>query len=252
MSTHDSSSRFYQQSQCDISSLMPILQDYLTIEDEEHILQQFNGKWRSNEQVLWTGIPRMKAQVWADEHYMQTLTTAMGPLMAKNSPSTLEKRKDSKKWSLYIKGASAVFAWRILRGEKVTVLSPPPPERFHPSGLTNYQAIEEPILKWAMGAENAFRIEMVHPTVKGAEEFRYQVWPVDETVAWIARFGTVTIEKQLWRKMSFNSRQSETKRRLVEIARAPHSKETNGEGKQRNTLTKSALATESSDNVSRF
>ncbi|PVI01748.1 hypothetical protein DM02DRAFT_508964, partial [Periconia macrospinosa] len=161
-----------------------ILQEYLTAEDEIQILQQFDDEWRWNEQVLWTGIPREKAQVWADEHHMQTLTTAMGPLMAKYSPLILKKKKSSKKRRLYIKGASAVFAWRILRGEKVTVLTPPPPERFHPSGLTTYQAIEEPILKWAMRDKNAFRIEMVHPTVRGAEEFRYQVWPVDETVAW--------------------------------------------------------------------
>jgi hypothetical protein len=231
---------------------MLILQEYLTTEDEIQILQQIDGEWRRNEQVLWTGIPREKAQAWADEHHMQTLTTAMGPLMAKDSSSTLEKKKGNKKWSLYIKGASAVFAWRILRGEKVTVLSPPPPERFHPSGLTNYQAIEEPILKWAMRDKNAFRIEMVHPTVRGAEEFRYQVWPIDETVAWIARFGAVTIEKRRWRAVGSNPRQSETKRRLVEITGNSDFKKADGEGKQGSSLDGSAPATELIENVSHF
>ncbi|OJJ29603.1 hypothetical protein ASPWEDRAFT_81537, partial [Aspergillus wentii DTO 134E9] len=68
-----------------------------------------------------------------------------------------------------IKGASALFAWHICEGEEVTVLTPPPPCRFHPSGFTSYQVIEEPILKGA------------HPDVKGAEDFRYQIWPVDKT-----------------------------------------------------------------------
>jgi len=80
-----------------------------------------------------------------------------------------------------VKGASAVFAWYISRGEKITILSPPPPERFHPSGLTNCQAREEPILKGKIRGSAVLRIEMVHPTVEGAENFCYQIWPVDET-----------------------------------------------------------------------
>lgn len=65
------------------------------MEDETQILQQLDGEWRRNEQVLWTGIPREKAQIWADEHHMQTLTTAMGPLMQKESPSTRKKKKSN-------------------------------------------------------------------------------------------------------------------------------------------------------------
>jgi hypothetical protein len=78
----------------------------------------------------------------------------------------------------------AVFAWHISRGEKITVVSPPP-ERFHPSGPTNYQAMEEPILKDEIGGSALLQIEMVHPTVKGAENFCYQIWPVGETRTWI-------------------------------------------------------------------
>jgi hypothetical protein len=63
----------------------------------------------------------------------------------------------------------------ISRGEKVTVISPPPPERFHPSGQTNYQAIEEPIVKGMLGTSAISRIKMVHLTVKGAENFYYQI-----------------------------------------------------------------------------
>ena len=72
---------------------MPILETFLTTEDEAQIIQQFDGGWRRNEQVLWTGIPREKAQTWADEHHMQTLTTAMGPLMHNKSTSTSKETR---------------------------------------------------------------------------------------------------------------------------------------------------------------
>jgi flagellar biosynthesis GTPase FlhF len=78
-------------------------------------------------------------------------------------------------------------------------LSPPPPERFHPSGQTNYQAIEEPIVKGMLGTSAVSRIEMVHPTVKGAENIYYQIWPVDNTTTWTARFGELNVQKRRWR-----------------------------------------------------
>ncbi|EEH36701.1 hypothetical protein PAAG_07119 [Paracoccidioides lutzii Pb01] len=130
----------------------------------------------------------------------------MGPLMVSDHPSCLKSRKSTKSWNKYIKGASAVFAYHISRGEKITVLSPPPPDRFHPDGLTNYQTIEEPVLKGAIGGVAVSRIEMVHPTVKGAEDFYYQVWPADETHLWIANFGMLLSKKQHWRRVSSKKR----------------------------------------------
>lgn len=148
---------------------------------------------------MWSGILRENAQQWADKHKMQTLTTAMGPLMIPKHPLCLKVKKSPKQWSKYVKGASAVFAWHISEGKRITVLSPPPPERFHPSGLTNYQTIEEPILKGEVGGRAVSQIEMVHPTVREAENFHYQIWPVDETHTWIAKFGTLTLSKPCWR-----------------------------------------------------
>ncbi|KAH8728861.1 hypothetical protein GQ44DRAFT_608204 [Phaeosphaeriaceae sp. PMI808] len=192
----------------DLSALISNLREYLTIEEESQIHQRFLGsQWTPNSQVLWSGITRETAQGWADKHNMQTLTTAMGPLMDKNAPLCLKRRKSKVNWSKYMKGASAVFAWYITKGEKVTVLSPPPPEKFHPSGLTTYQAIEEPILKWAIASGSALQIEMVHPIVKGAENFRYLVWPVDQTATWVAAFGIGTSRKRRWRAINMNSRQ---------------------------------------------
>ncbi|PGH04050.1 hypothetical protein GX51_03720 [Blastomyces parvus] len=172
---------------------------YLTADEGEQISRQFQGPiWRPNAQVMWSGVPRELAQKWADDRGMQTLTTAMGFLMVPEHPSCPKSRKSAHSWSLYIKGASALFAWHISKGEKVTVLSPPPPDRFNPGGFTNYQAIEEPILKGVLGSAVS-RIEMVHPTVKGAEDFAYQTWPTNETDIWIARFGTSHQKKQRWR-----------------------------------------------------
>lgn len=141
-----------------LSSIIKVLRQYLTIEEELQICKQFDDTWRWNNQVMWGGMLRKDAQEWADKHEMATLTTAMGPLMNPDDPLCLKKKKKSPGgWSKYIKGASAIFAWRISRGERVLVLSPPPPERFHPSGRTDYQLIEEPILK--MGNNGSIRYE---------------------------------------------------------------------------------------------
>lgn len=151
----------------------------LTIEEKEQINNQFQGDtWRLNGQVLWTGIQRNEAQLWADKHRMQTLTTAMGPLMEDKHPHCLRRKKS----------ASAMFAWHITKSQRVTVLSPPPPWTRNPCGLTNYQLIEEPIVKGELGDRPVSCMYMVHPTVMGAEEFSYQIWPFDETHLWVERF----------------------------------------------------------------
>jgi hypothetical protein len=121
--------------------------------------------------------------------------------MALEHPLCLKRQKSNVAWSKYIKGASAIFAWHILRGKRVIVLSPPPPERFHPTGQTNYQAIEEPILKGKKEGGSRLRLEMVHPMVEGAENFIYEMWPVDQTNTWVEMFGTLAQEARCWRLM---------------------------------------------------
>ncbi|TGO43983.1 hypothetical protein BCON_0678g00010 [Botryotinia convoluta] len=191
----------YKNAEGSMPCVVPAFRRYLTIEEELQIRQQFHNTWRWNNQVMWSGMPREYAQAWADEHDMATLTTAMGPLMTPEHPLCLKRQKSSGAWSKYIKGASAVFAYHILRGERVIVLSPPPPERFHPSGQTNYQAIEEPILKGRKEDGTRLRLEMVHPMVEGAENFIYQIWPADKTNTWIERFGTLAQGTRCWRSV---------------------------------------------------
>jgi hypothetical protein len=207
--------------QSSLSLLIPTLREYLTIEEELQIHQQFLGnQWRPNKQVLWSGMAREEAQKWADKHDMQTLTTAMGPLMNPSDPLCLKRKKSKVGWARYIKGASALFAWHISRGKKVTVLSPPPPQRFHPSGLTTYQAVEEPILKRAIACGAVLQIDMVHPTVKGAENFRYQIWPIDQTVTWVAAFQGGANYKYRWRMVKMDAQQVAIKKGIQESKRS--------------------------------
>ena len=197
---------FSQHAQCYLSSSMPVLRQYLTIEEEKQIIEQFRQSWRPNVQVLWNGILREEAQKWADEHKMQTLTTVMGLLMDKKNPSCPNHDKTKSRWTKYIKGASAIFAWSLSRGKTVVVLSPPPPQRFNPIGLTNFQMIEAPILHWAaVLSHTSLQIYSVHPMVKGAEDFRYQIWPVDETRNWDTHFKTVQFQQREWRVPSWDN-----------------------------------------------
>ncbi|KAF4783257.1 hypothetical protein HER10_EVM0007921 [Colletotrichum scovillei] len=176
---------------------------YLTSEEFEQIIIQFKScPWQENKQVLWSGLMKDQVQEWAARRGMQTLTTAMGPLMDSNNPLCLRQTKSSCAWSKYIKGASLVFAWRISQGSYTTVLTPPPPERFHPDGLTNWQDIEEPVLKGRLGTPTSCAILLVHPAVQEAQNFRYQVWPVDYTDEWLKRFKVNQASIRTWRTIS--------------------------------------------------
>jgi hypothetical protein len=76
---------------------------------------------------MWSGVPREWAQHWADENEMQTLATAMRPLMMKENPSCAKQRKSKKQWLRYVQGVSALFTDHVANGHVVTVLSRPPP-----------------------------------------------------------------------------------------------------------------------------
>ena len=113
-----------------------------------------------------------------------------------------------------MKGASALFAYHITRrSSKVTVLSQPPPETTNPNGCTNYQLLEEPIIKGVIGGHSIGCVEMVHPTVAGAETFSYQSWPVDRTKEWTEKFSLSTILRNSWRSIPLNA----TIQRIVSV-----------------------------------
>lgn len=197
--------------------LVEILRQYLSLQEAVQILEQFQSdNWLPNGQVLWSGMLREQAQQWADRHRLQTLTTAMGPLMDVKHPNCLKLRKNSEQWSKYVHGASAIFAWRIAKGEEVTLLSPPPPERFHPSGLSYYQVIEEPIIRGLFGQNAVHKINIVHPLIKESDEFFYELWPNDRSNKWVERFGLRAC-KMKWRQV----RHSEDKTKLQSLMAFP-------------------------------
>ncbi|KAL4767098.1 hypothetical protein BDW60DRAFT_164458 [Aspergillus nidulans var. acristatus] len=182
--------------------LVGVVGRFLSVQEAAQIIKQFQSEnWIPNGQVLWSGIPREKAQEWADRHRLQTLTTAMGPLMDEKHPECLKLKKNHRQWSRYVHGASAIFAWRIAQGEKVTLLSPPPPERFHPSGLSYYQLIEEPIIRGLINQNSVQKIIITHPMIEKSddEEFYYELWPNDRSEEWVERFGSRP-NKVKWRQ----------------------------------------------------
>lgn len=181
--------------------LVTILRQYLSVKEAVQILEQFQSDdWIPNGQVLWSGMLREQAQEWADRHRLQTLTTAMGPLMDVKHPDCLKLRKSNSQWSNYVHGASAIFAWRIAQGENVTLLSPPPPERFHPSGLSYYQLIEEPIIRGLLDKKAVQKIMIVHPMITKSNEFLYELWPNDKRDKWVERFGPCPYNRK-WRQV---------------------------------------------------
>ncbi|KAJ0357605.1 hypothetical protein COL26b_014523, partial [Colletotrichum chrysophilum] len=160
---------------------------YLTRKEGEEIMRQFNESWIDEKQVLWSGVAHATVEEWANQRGMQTLTSAMGDLMNWTHPKCRRLSKTSVQWTRYMKGVSAIFAWKIAQGHTVTLLTPPPPVRFHPSGLTNYQDIEEPVLKGAVDGTVVGKIVAVHPEVEGAEDMAYEYWPKDQVTNWYAK-----------------------------------------------------------------
>ncbi|KAK2047164.1 hypothetical protein LZ31DRAFT_461043 [Colletotrichum somersetense] len=122
--------------------------------------------------------------------------------MDSDNPSCLKSQKSPSAWSKYIKGASLTFAWRISQGGVATIITPPPPDCFHPSEMINLQDIELPVIQGCLGNRPVSRIFLWHPTVKGAESFRYQIWPVDHTSSWYEKFEPMAQRRRPWRTIS--------------------------------------------------
>jgi hypothetical protein len=180
-------------------SIREIFRHYITSEEETEIRRRFdNVVKQSKGLVLWSGILREDAEAWAAKRGLHTLATAMGPLM-RHRRAGAAKTKHGMLME-YMRGASAVFTWYAARNRTVLGLTPPPPERFHPSGLTNFQAAEVPvIIECARLYLENFRVMLLHPTVEGAEDLSYQIWPIDETTIWTAQFGTNFPREIGWR-----------------------------------------------------
>ncbi|KAF2149159.1 hypothetical protein K461DRAFT_216468, partial [Myriangium duriaei CBS 260.36] len=149
-------------------------------DEAEETIQQFTQiSLEPGKQVRWSGIPREWAQAWANKRGLQTLSTAMGPLMVAEDARCRKRNKSLHEWSTYIKGASASFAECISKGSAVRVLLRPPPGRFHPEGTTTFQSLERPILEGTGELQTGCTLYATHITVVGAEDECYQLWPND-------------------------------------------------------------------------
>lgn len=168
--------------------------EYLTREEAEQIIDQFEKLWHSFDRLLfWTGIPREWAQQWADDHGMLTLTSAMGPLMDVANPQCPKSEMDYLKWSRYVKGASGIFSRYACMCGVVRVLTLPPSERWRLRPNSTFSVIEEPVLKGVMGGSSrALRIHNVHLLI-GSAATEYEVWPEDHTREWLGSHGTTVL-----------------------------------------------------------
>jgi hypothetical protein len=150
---------------------------YLTREEAEQIIDQFNNIPQSFDRLLfWTGIPREWAQQWADDHGMLTLTSAMGLLMNSKDQRCLRRDKELEEWGKYVKGASGIFARYACRRGIVRVLTLPPSWAEFIRPESTYRTIEEPVLKGTSGCCCAVQINTVH-LLATLEELEYQTWP---------------------------------------------------------------------------
>jgi hypothetical protein len=161
--------------------------DYLTAEELARLNEVFDNALRDATcLVFWTGVGFERAQSWATQQGLKTLTLTMGPLYHSHEADGARFGKSDKAWSKYMKGASARFAEYACLGDRwAIVLTKPPPNVYSTRGpRSNYLQLEEPILKGAAGGPGTTRIEYVHPTVKGATDFRYQIWPQNTSKTW--------------------------------------------------------------------
>lgn len=174
---------------------------YLTPSQKARINRRFTSPdVHKNRLVLWTGENYDLVQKIARDHNKQTLSIALGPLIdpchPEFAPSTSSRAAKAK----FMHGASALFAQHISNhSSEVFLLCPPPPVMFNPNGRTYYQDIEEPIIT-KFGVNKNLRIFAVHPSVEGASNFPYEIWPTDRTCEWHQRFPGACVKKKKWRQ----------------------------------------------------
>lgn len=121
--------------------------------------------------------------------------------MDSNNQLCPKREKTPATWTNYIHSASAIFAFYNSQGSVVTILSSPPPERFHPSGNTSFQTIKNLVITGKLSNRPVGRIEAVHPVVPAAQNFSYQLWPRDKVASWIHVFGLIG-QATYWRPVA--------------------------------------------------
>ncbi|KAK3616721.1 hypothetical protein LTR56_025773 [Elasticomyces elasticus] len=169
------------------------LSNYLCQNEITQLNQVFEISLQHNSAlVFWTGISPDFAKSWAHMNDLKTLTMAMGSLY---TDKKRRSHKSTKSWSKYMKGASWVFAQHACHDRYAIVLTNAPPNVYSTREHSNYREIEEPILKGSEADQHAIQIEYVHPTVPGAECFRYQIWPNNRSSDWLAFIENIAVKQ---------------------------------------------------------
>jgi hypothetical protein len=194
---------------------------YLSSSELLCIDQQFDRVLRNEKcLVFWTGVNRLLVQCWADKHNLMTLVGALGPLFDSGDPQSPKRRKSSKGWSKYMKGASGRFAEYACKGRRALVLTNPPPNIYGTRTRSTFRSLEEPILTGAFGGSHVIRIDYVHPMVEKASNLQYQIWPVNRsrqwTIFWLAQEKRETRQKRVECEHKEAQQRKEARRREVE------------------------------------
>lgn len=95
-----------------------------------------------------------------------------------------------------MKGASGRFAEYACKGRRAIVLTNPPLDIYSARMRSTFRYLEEPILTGAFGGPKAIRIDYVHPTVEGAADFHYQIWPVNRSSEWTSFCNNILQKKR--------------------------------------------------------
>jgi len=178
---------------CKLLSVLDGDLEYLSREEADNIIARFESIPSSLDRLVSQG---KRAQRWADEHGMLTLTSAMGPLMDIADPQCLKRTKKSKDWSRYVKGASSIFSRYTCTCGVIRVLTVPPSGTWRLRSNSTFHSIEEPVLKGITGPAHALRLKYVH-LLSGSKTTEYEVWPEDHTQAWLDLCGNTTLNFML-------------------------------------------------------
>lgn len=172
---------------------------YLLRDEAREIRTQFRARVDSYDRLMfWNGLRRDRSQCWARDHGLMTLSDMMGPLMDPKSPRYKKLGKTKTAWKRYMKGASGLFAEYACQEGVVTVITQHPGSDYIPRSDSSFYNIEKPILEGLSCRMSACRIDFVHPAVIGAEDFRYQVWPHDETELFVRSYGSQLSVQEGW------------------------------------------------------
>jgi hypothetical protein len=191
----------YVESACVLDALSPRSQRHSPV---SHAIVQNDGSlcvrptyqmpfvarnWREGKLclVFWTGVPESSYSAGQNDMGPRRLRAQL-PLFHDRDLNSTRQGKSPKGWSKYMKGASGRFAQYACRDRLAIALTNPPPHIYSLRKGFTFRDLEKSILKGEYGGSSAIKIDLVHSTVAGAADFRYQAWALDRSWEWVLFF----------------------------------------------------------------